>query len=477
MSLLAVIPARANSKGLPGKALRTVGGIPMILRTLRTVEESGVADRIVVSTDGPEIAAFCRLRGYEVIDRPAELAEDDVPVIEPVRHAVGQLGWTDDVAIFQPTCPLLTPKTVQGCYKEWQRLNYDWGITTTADSHIHWYDGKPFGDRRNRQYETLLLRESGAVQFMCSSFLTSEGNGKRGNIAISGREALDIDTPDDLLLAEKLSRTAKIGFVVAAGERVGSGHYHRSKALAAALSHHEVSWNWRGDPPDWAEIDLPAIPDHPDVIIFDCLSVVPGEIYQAWMSGARTVVLEDEGALQHAAPVDLLVNDMLDPADLRYAILRSEFRCLPERDQREDSDEVLVTFGGTDPSKLEDRVGRLIAHLTNPDDLDPDEPMSKRMRSAGLVVTGQGRTVLEAAACGTPCISIAANEREARHIRLPGVTYLGLHTAVTDDQIRHAVRSTLDDRELRVENAAAASKMIDGRGLDRLVHRIEGLLL
>lgn len=479
--MLAIIPARKGSKGIPGKALRTVAGVPLILKTLRTVQASGVATQIVVSTDCPDIEAFCNLRGFDVRRRPDELGLDDVPIMDVALDAVESIGWEGTAAIFQPTCPLLTPATVRSVVEEFQRRQLDWAITASSDPHIHWAtDPLPqlLTPRVQRQ-ELDVFVESGAVQL----FNVGVEDKREGIIEIPEREALDIDTPEDLMLAEALSAIKNIHFVVLMGERVGTGHFHRSIALANSLSHHNISWEWRGDPPPWAieRVPYPAKPeDGPvEVLVFDCLSPGQSEVLEARSNGVKVIALEDESGDDVA---DLIVNDMLDPEHVKYAVLRPEFLCLPERGHRGTGQNVLITFGGTDPARLADRTvealtpvdaGCVATRVVTP---AGNAHMAEQMRWADIVLTSQGRTVLEAAACGVPCISIAANERENRHIRIPGVTYLGLHSTVTDDQIRHAVKTTLADGHLREENAAAARAAVDGRGLERLVRLIEGVI-
>ncbi len=496
--MLAIVPARRGSKGVPRKALRTVGGIPMILRTLRTVEASKTAERLIVSTDCPEIKSFCQLRGYEVLRRPDELGADDVPIMDVARHAVGEIGWTGTAGIFQPTCPLLEARTVRAVVEEYNRRQLDWAITVASDPHIHWgWNPLPhlLTPRAQRQ-ELDVFCESGAVQL----FNVGCDDPREGTIEIPPREALDIDTHDDLMLAERLCSLRNIHFVVLMGDRVGTGHFHRSLALAQALSHHNISWEWRGDPPPWAveRVPYPAESDGPvDVLIFDCLRPGVSEVLEARANGVKVVALEDESG-DHVA--DLTVNDMLDPEHLEYAVLRSEFLSLPEHELRDEANRVLVTFGGTDPANLVERCLHILGDIDittfgeqarshfisgygQPSGMDitlvtpgQDVRVAALMRGADVVLTSQGRTVLEAAAAGVPCISIAANERENRHARIPGVTYLGLHSTVTDDQIGHAVSCTLADRHLREENAQAAREAVDGRGLDRLVRRVEELV-
>ncbi|HET6745287.1 MAG TPA: acylneuraminate cytidylyltransferase family protein, partial [Candidatus Limnocylindria bacterium] len=111
MSRLAVIPARAGSKGLPGKHLRRIGGEPMIVHTIRAALAARSVDRVVVSTNDPAVARAARRAGAEVpFRRPEELAADDTPTAPVVAHAVAwaeREGMRVDVVItLQPTSPL-----------------------------------------------------------------------------------------------------------------------------------------------------------------------------------------------------------------------------------------------------------------------------------------------------------------------------------------------------------------------------------
>lgn len=115
MSLaLGIVPARAGSKGVPGKNIRPLAGRPLIEYTARAARESGVLDRVVLSTDSAEIADAGRRCGLEApFMRPPELAADDTPMLPVVRHAIDTLaasGWVADVIVLlQPTSPLRRP--------------------------------------------------------------------------------------------------------------------------------------------------------------------------------------------------------------------------------------------------------------------------------------------------------------------------------------------------------------------------------
>ena len=76
MTVLAVIPARGGSKGVPGKNLAPVGGVPLVARAIRAAQSSGLVDAVAVSTDDHRIAAVAASEGAVVIRRPAELSGD-----------------------------------------------------------------------------------------------------------------------------------------------------------------------------------------------------------------------------------------------------------------------------------------------------------------------------------------------------------------------------------------------------------------
>src|SRR5690349_8046730 len=110
--VLAVIPARGGSKSIPRKNLAALAGKPLIVWTIEAASASQCLTRVVVSTDDPEITAVAAAAGAEVpFVRPAELAQDETPAIEPILHAVDWLdqheGYRPDfVMILQPTSPL-----------------------------------------------------------------------------------------------------------------------------------------------------------------------------------------------------------------------------------------------------------------------------------------------------------------------------------------------------------------------------------
>jgi spore coat polysaccharide biosynthesis predicted glycosyltransferase SpsG len=142
----------------------------------------------------------------------------------------------------------------------------------------------------------------------------------------------------------------------------------------------------------------------------------------------------------------------------------------------------MLLFGGTDPSGLGERIAILVSADfpdIRVDWIEPgqDRPIAEAMHNADLLITSAGRTVYEAAAVGVPTVVLAQNLRETTHQHLGmehGNVYLGLGKLVTDDQIVDTIDILSKDMGLRTELSERGRP--DGRGLDRIVHTIEGLL-
>jgi CMP-N-acetylneuraminic acid synthetase len=117
---LAVICARAGSKGLPGKNLAEVGGKTLIRRAVEAALHSGRCSRVICSTDSDAIAAEAIRAGADApFLRPAELAGDAVSMVDVLIHAVGEIEGprgraVDLVCLLQPTSPLRTAEDVRG---------------------------------------------------------------------------------------------------------------------------------------------------------------------------------------------------------------------------------------------------------------------------------------------------------------------------------------------------------------------------
>lgn len=118
--VLAVVPARGGSKGLPGKNIRPLRGIPLIAHTLLMARMCQSIDRVVVTTDSDEIADVAKRFGGDVpFLRPAALAQDDTAIWPVLQHALATVEHAeareyDYLALLDPTSPGRTPEDLEG---------------------------------------------------------------------------------------------------------------------------------------------------------------------------------------------------------------------------------------------------------------------------------------------------------------------------------------------------------------------------
>lgn len=112
-TVLAIIPARGGSKGLPGKNIRKLAGKPLIAWAIQCAKSSMYIDHVILSSDDSRIIKIAEKWGCDVpFIRPKELSEDESPMIEVVLHALEYMPNCDYVTLLQPTSPLRTTKDI-----------------------------------------------------------------------------------------------------------------------------------------------------------------------------------------------------------------------------------------------------------------------------------------------------------------------------------------------------------------------------
>lgn len=119
---LAVIPARGGSRGLPGKNIRTLADLPLIVHSLRCAALVPRLTDVIVSTDDPSIATVARDAGGDVpFMRPTELAGDNTPMMPVLRHALDQMEASRgrkyrSLLLLDPTSPGRTPNDIEHAF-------------------------------------------------------------------------------------------------------------------------------------------------------------------------------------------------------------------------------------------------------------------------------------------------------------------------------------------------------------------------
>lgn len=215
--VVAVIPARGGSKGVPRKNLRELGGEPLIGRAVRTLREVRSINAVIVSTEDEEIADAARGYGALVIDRPRRLAGDSATSESALRHVLDELGSygsVPEVTVFvQATSPFIEPADVDRAISLVHDDVADVAFSVAA-SHAHLWTTGPDGPvginhdpstRLRRQDRPAEFVETGAFYAMRTRGFLEHGHrffGRLEMVEVDPADALEIDTTDDFSLAE-----------------------------------------------------------------------------------------------------------------------------------------------------------------------------------------------------------------------------------------------------------------------------------
>jgi CMP-N,N'-diacetyllegionaminic acid synthase len=225
LRVLGVIPARGGSKGVPQKNARLVGGKPLICYTIETALACATLDRVIVSTDDPNIAQIASTAGAEVpFLRPAALAGDTTHTPPVIAHAVRYLeeheGYTVDLVVtLQPTSPLRRPEHISQAVATLQHHPaFDsvitvcpaefppfWMLKLEAGRLVPFVNDAADYFLLERQQLPPVYRPNGAVYVTRRELLLTVGIvlGKHvGAVVMDAESSLDVDTPLDLQLLE-----------------------------------------------------------------------------------------------------------------------------------------------------------------------------------------------------------------------------------------------------------------------------------
>ncbi|MBF8264148.1 MAG: CMP-N-acetylneuraminic acid synthetase [Dehalococcoidia bacterium] len=222
-NILAIVPARGGSKGLPRKNIRPLAGKPLIYYSIAEAKACSLLDRVIVSTEDEEIARIARSYSAEVILRPVELAQDNTPSIPVFRHVVEYLkqkeGYSADIiVILQPTSPLRTKDDIEICIKKYLTHKCDSVISVCPVEHppnwIYRLDNDrmtPFLEESKRvlrrQDAPPLYRLNGVVYVSSGDWIMKNDSMVGENslaYVMPPERSLDIDTEMDFAIAESL---------------------------------------------------------------------------------------------------------------------------------------------------------------------------------------------------------------------------------------------------------------------------------
>jgi len=237
--ILGLIPARGGSKGLPGKNIRPLDGIPLIAHTILKAKKSRYITRLIVVTDSDDIAQVAKDYGAEVpFQRPEELSTDTSRAFELYKYIIEWFkqneGYRPDIlCTMLCTTPFRTTSDIDSCLWKMITYDYDWCFTINEIEHHPYRAMKIVDDQirplfdidksvmwANRQELPTLYRFNGGVIVGKTSHIENYSEYNIDNLAYAttrvgyspmpARRAIDIDTVEDLMFAELLMKEGKI---------------------------------------------------------------------------------------------------------------------------------------------------------------------------------------------------------------------------------------------------------------------------
>lgn len=226
--MLAIIPARGGSKGLPGKNIKELNGKPLIAYAIEAALNSKYIDKVIVTTDSDEIADIAKRYGADVpFKRPDELSSDTASAIDVYLHATEfvmneQRGQLEKFMVLLPTAPMRTSKHIDDAVELFNDKNATTLISVKeAETPITWYMNKNSDDRivnagfgvgnavTNRQVNSKYYIPNGAIYILDYDLLKSKRTYYCDNtvgFVMTAEDSVDIDTITEFKFAEMLMK-------------------------------------------------------------------------------------------------------------------------------------------------------------------------------------------------------------------------------------------------------------------------------
>jgi CMP-N-acetylneuraminic acid synthetase len=223
--IVAIIPARCGSIGLPNKNIKEIDGVPLLVHSINTAQNVCGIDRIVVSTDSWEYAEIATENGAEAILRPGEISTAHSSNYSYIKHVLDHLGEVPEyVVVLMPTSPMRDPKVIEEAIESIKQdpdadslaaISEDQGFRTTVicDGYLKYYKTDSFSldsIPNARQLNPKTYSLNGYV-YICrvESVLRNKDMMGRKSIAFKTPYTVDINTREDFEYAVQRIKSGK----------------------------------------------------------------------------------------------------------------------------------------------------------------------------------------------------------------------------------------------------------------------------
>ena len=530
MKILAIIPARAGSKGIPNKNIRIIGSKPLIYYSIHNAINSKYITDVIVTTDSEQVRVIAKQMGVKSIDRKAELCGDDVTLDSVIYDAIPKDKEWDYIVTMQPTSPTLKVNTLDKAIKYAVENNLDTLISTINMPHLSWgeKEGKKvpnYTERLNRQYLPPCYMETGAFVISKANVVTPTT--RIGNnvdvFELPEEESQDVDNFNDLQSVSMSLNNQKVAIYVNGNNKRGVGHIYRAleiadefytkpdiyfdynqtdKSIFGKTTHNLIPVN------GIAELFEKCKEKQYNIFINDILTTSIDYMIglKSVLPEAKIINFEDDG--EGIIKADLVFNALYSENDLpqvkageKYYISGKTFMFYDPIHIKENVENIFIAFGGADPQNYTDRLlsiinkeeyknynfivvlGRAKKNVESLLEYNNKENikvfydvanMPELMSKCDIAITSRGRTGYELAMLGIPSIAMAQNKREEKHgfvCNENGFDYIGLNPA--DEVIEANLKMYLN---MKKENRQHYQEMLLSHDLRGGRKRVMGLI-
>ena len=214
--VIAIIPARGGSKGVPKKNIKLFLNIPLIVHSINYANSCKLIDEVYVTTDNMEIAQIASEAGAKTINRPHNLALDKSTTESAIEHALSQLDNQPDlIVLLQPTSPIRPQGSLEKALNIYHNGEYDSLLSISPTHNFFWkinndiaepsYDFNNRPRRQDIKENEISYIENGSLYIFSKEHFDNTKNrlgGKIGYIIFSEEYSTEIDSEKDFLILE-----------------------------------------------------------------------------------------------------------------------------------------------------------------------------------------------------------------------------------------------------------------------------------
>lgn len=530
MKILAIIPARAGSKGIPNKNIRIVGGRPLVYYSINNALQSKYITDVIITTDSNPVRIIGEQMGAKTKWRDESLCKDDVTLDAVIYDAIPKNEKWDYIITMQPTSPTLSVETLDKAIEYTINNNLDTVISSINAPHLSWREenGKKvpnYKERLNRQYLPANYLETGAFVISKAEVITEKTRiGKKVDVfEVPEQESQDVDNFNDLLSVAQSLNMQKVAIYVNGNNKRGVGHIYRALEMAdefytkpdiyydinqtdrnvfGVTTHNLIPVN------GIADLFEKCKNEQYTIFINDILTTSIDYMIglKSVLPNAKIVNFEDDG--EGIIKADLVFNALYSKTDLKnvyagekYYISGKTFMFYDPIKINNSVKNVFISFGGADPQNYSDRllnivkkdeyknynfivvlgrakynVDKLMEYnkYENIEVLYDVSNMPELMSKCDIAITSRGRTGYELAMLGIPSIAMAQNHREEKHGFVcdeNGFDYIGLNPVndVIEANLKMFLTMSKDGRQ-QYQNILLSHDLRGGR------RRVMGLI-